>query len=1227
MTNTPTGKLRELRSIAPGLLGLLAVTLGFVAQSRFANDQVTDAVLLYVLAAGLFAWALRASRLPDLLRTEGGTYRPWRLRAAGGLALLAVLLGLLALGRFAKPTTMLAPAWNLYLASLGCLLLAFLAPGRRKGAEQKAQPLPYTWWEGAVLLFIVVIGLFLRLYRLQEFPFGLYYDEALTGIDARRFLEDPTFRPLYWEGGNQPLHSLYLFVVSFRIFGDSVGALRAVSIFFDLGSILLAYLLAREWGGRRLGLVMAFLVAVARWHFNFARVALTGIDTPFFELLAMWLLLRGLRTREPADFGLAGLSIGLGLCFYPAFRLFPFVVVVFCLHLLATDRGFLKAHYANVLALGFAALLTFAPVAQFALKHRDVFLNRTRLTNVFAGKTREQGWLAVRSNLQKHLLMFNYRGDPNGRHNLPGEPMLDSATSVFAVLGMGFALSRWRRPKESLPAYWLLIMLAGGVFSLDFEAPQAHRAIGVLPPALLMASMALERLGREVEWAWRRKGTLAYAVALAGLLAYVGYANYHTYFARQTKDFASWNAYSTSETITARLMASLGNSVDYEVSSLYQGHPVLRFLAPEVTQYRRLDTTDVLPIRRTLERDLMIIMDPDQHSLFFQLKQYYPSANCQEYHPPFEAPAVLYTCRLTPADVASIQGLPAAYYAGTGWEGEPKAVQTDRQLRFDWPAGAPLPLPFSVEWRGVLSVAVYGEYTLRLAAPGAAEVYLDETLLLESPETGGQVEARAPLAKGNHAFRVRAVGAPGHFELLWQPPGQNLQTVPLSALYGPPVTNNGLLGKYYPNGDWREPPAFAQIDPRIALYFHIIPLPRPYTVEWVGKVLAPVEGDYRFGLESIDESQVFIDGHLVAESPLPNQYGEGSIRLAAGLHDVRILFADRTSHTHVNFYWTPPGTGRTIVPSEMLFPPQGSYELIEVPKPIAPQVPGPPTTVTGKFTATFDVAWGGEGESPGEFRLPRDVAVNPQGYIYVADTGNRRVQKLSADGEVIHVLTGDGSEPFVEPGALEVDAEGTLWVLDSETGWIYAFDPDGKPLRRMGGPSMAFFHPRGLALSPLGTLLVVDTGGSRVVELDVQGALVRQYGQRGPGPAQLDQPTEALVDGSGYLYVVDTGNHRVQVLDPAGGYAGEWSIPGSNTVDHSSLAWGPKGEIYLTEPEPASVAVVDRQGKVLGRWGVRGKGAGEFEKPLGVAVDGQGRVYVADTYNHRIQRFIVQGQE
>ena len=80
----------------------------------------------------------------------------------------------------------------------------------------------------------------------------------------------------------------------------------------------------------------------------------------------------------------------------------------------------------------------------------------------------------------------------------------------------------------------------------------------------------------------------------------------------------------------------------------------------------------------------------------------------------------------------------------------------------------------------------------------------------------------------------QAVMAPSPFP--GSGPARRRRIVQSSALHVPPVASNGLLGRYYANGNWEEPPAFTRIDPQINLYFHDIPLPRPYTVEWRGKL-------------------------------------------------------------------------------------------------------------------------------------------------------------------------------------------------------------------------------------------------------------------------------------------------------------------------------------------------------------------------------------------------------
>ena len=108
----------------------------------------------------------------------------------------------------------------------------------------------------------------------------------------------------------------------------------------------------------------------------------------------------------------------------------------------------------------------------------------------------------------------------------------------------------------------------------------------------------------------------------------------------------------------------------------------------------------------------------------------------------------------------------------------------------------------------------------------------------------GEQTAEVVLAKGNHSLKLRTQAQAGHFELDWQPPSEQQAPIPLSALLLPGITNHGLLGSYYANGDWQGPPAYTQIDPWIHFYFHNPPLARPYTVEWVGNIEIKKGGQY-----------------------------------------------------------------------------------------------------------------------------------------------------------------------------------------------------------------------------------------------------------------------------------------------------------------------------------------------------------------------------------------------
>lgn len=1214
------------------VLGVLALLLALLAQKRLYAGNSIDAVALYGLAILLFVIPFRAHlRSPLVVAAKLGGQHDWSVlwRVVPGIA--ALILAYYGLREFQNAIEQPElRAWWFYIGSV-LLFLLFAwsldlgASKARNEQTEKGQTGKEGWqrWQIMIAVVIFFIALFMRLWRFDQLPFGTWYDEAENGLQALRILNNENYYPLFVGSIHAPAHYLYLIALLFQYIDVSTESIRLVSVLMGLATVWAGYLAGRELFGRSLGLATAFVIAVARWNVNFSRIGMYNASTPLFELLCIAFLLWGIRRGRYSDYALAGLWLGLGLCFYAAFQIFIAATLLFLLLSALLQRGFLRRTWSGILLMIVTTVLVIAPVALYAYTKPDVYFERTKDTSIFADKTPIENlptWLAqgcaqlnepwaerctrlprLLDNAQKHLLMFNWRGDPNGRHNLPGEPMLDNILGALLVLGVGLSLVRFWRPRALLLLIWLSAMLMGGILSLGFEAPQSLRAIGTQPAAYLLAIVPLHAL-----WlAWRNSGGDRYpqffALPVVLLLLWVGYDNFYTYFYRQAQDFPSWNAFSTPETLTANLLQEMDEQTTAYVISYFHGHPTLNFLAPNVPPYRRVETTDHLPLDWPTDKNVALITNADSRALFEEAKHYYPNGTFEEFRAPGNGPTVLYYTYLTQADIAEVQGLTARYYNNADWSGEPALERRDAPLQYRWPEDAPLALPFSVEWEGVLNVEQYGTHQFFLQSPGEAALYIGESEVLSGT---GELSTAIILAQGKHTLLIRAVGDSGPFSLAWRPPDRGPEIIPTSALFVPPITSNGLLGKYYPNGNWQGPEVLARIDPQLNLYFHITPLPRPYTVEWSGKIAIPQSGLYRFGLESIDEAVLFIDEQQVTSSPRPNEYQEGSIDLIEGLHDIRLRFADRTDHTHINLYWSPPFAGQQPVPAEVLFPPQESYDRVALPGlstlTFSPDTPAAPLVGTMNLTGNVRRVAGG-------FSVPKGVAAGPDNRLYVADTGNRRVLILSADGELLGQLT--PAEAFEEPFDLVVNGAGEIFVLDPATERISHFDVDGSYLGDVPAEAGVAGRSRGIGIDQEGNLWIANTSAGRVVKLDRNGTTLQSIPV---WAGEESQPVDVAVGRDGSIFVTDSGLNKLIRFDANGQRLLAWDLPVANTVDGSHLAVSDNGYLHISKPEPFLIAQHTPDGEPVGDWSVIPTN-GELVKPVGVAVDALGRIWFVDT--------------
>lgn len=260
---------------------------------------------------------------------------------------------------------------------------------------------------------------------------------------------------------------------------------------------------------------------------------------------------------------------------------------------------------------------------------------------------------------------------------------------------------------------------------------------------------------------------------------------------------------------------------------------------------------------------------------------------------------------------------------------------------------------------------------------------------------------------------------------------------------------------------------------------------------------------------------------------------------------------------------------------------------------------------------------------------PMGVAANPDGSrIYVAQTGgDRSVAIFDASGTLVGNATppeATGAEHV--PVWLALDPlSSELYVSDRPTGEVYVFDRDGAYIRTFAPVTpIAGWQPLGVAFDKDGNLYVADLASinPRVEKFDRSGNLLQTFGEAD----RMSFPNGVAVDAAGNVFVADSNNGRLLAYRPDGtliaqvgrGVAqGELGMPRGVAVDG-------RGRIYVGDTTAQGVAVMQLnsgtgQLESLGFLGGPGIEDGRFTFPNGVAADGRGRLYIADTSNNRIQ--------
>ncbi|XAY04336.1 hypothetical protein DSM112329_01169 [Paraconexibacter sp. AEG42_29] len=276
--------------------------------------------------------------------------------------------------------------------------------------------------------------------------------------------------------------------------------------------------------------------------------------------------------------------------------------------------------------------------------------------------------------------------------------------------------------------------------------------------------------------------------------------------------------------------------------------------------------------------------------------------------------------------------------------------------------------------------------------------------------------------------------------------------------------------------------------------------------------------------------------------------------------------------------------------------------------------------------------WGASGRAPGQFTSPQRMSVSPFGDLLVADTYAYRAQVLGLDG-TFGLAT---RTTMVTPGGVTDDhllgaadaayaPDGTIVVLDTRSPRIVRYDTDGRQVAAYPTPvrTTAASVRGGIAVDAAGNIWISDPIGDRLLQFDAGGSQIAATGSSGSAPGQFDDPEGVRIDPEGNVWVADAGNNRVQKLSATGQPLLSLTYPGTSPPDAAaSIALDGQGHVFAASATRHRVVQMNATtGAQVARFGTRGTAAGEFLRPLGVAVQCDGTLVVADTDNNRLQRF------
>lgn len=497
----------------------------------------------------------------------------------------------------------------------------------------------------STLLVLAVLGLalFFRIYRLSEVPSQMVSDHAEKLLDVGDVLNGKT-AIFFQRNTGREFFQFYLTAAIILLFktGLTFLSLKIGTVLAGLVTLFYIYLLGKEIGNHRVGLLALAFAGIAYWPNVISRFGLRFPLYPLFYAPALYYLIWGLRTRNRNGFILSGLLLGLGLHGYSPFRIAPFVILIaiglYLLH--KQSEGYRQQTIWGFFTIMIMVLIVSLPLLRYMLENPDMVLYRamTRLGDL-ERPLPGPAWQIFLQNFWNSLTMFGWDDGEVWPISVPHRPALDVVSSVLFHLGVVLLIVRYIRQRHWMDVFTLIsipMLMLPSILSLTFpgENPSLNRSAAVIIPVFLVVGLAfdsfLTALASVSASIWNNR--FAWAVGIF-LLAWASLQNYDLVFNQYKNlyDLSSWNTSEMGEVVHNFSTLTGSSDTVWLVGYPYWADSRLVMINAGFP----LRDNGIMPenLKDTLggPRPKLFLVNPDDFAAIETLKSQYPDGWIMEY--------------------------------------------------------------------------------------------------------------------------------------------------------------------------------------------------------------------------------------------------------------------------------------------------------------------------------------------------------------------------------------------------------------------------------------------------------------------------------------------------------------------------------------------------------------------------------------------------------------------